>query len=247
MNFVSKFSNCLYYLRYYLRFLFIWIAKLHLFTNFAAEVFSFHITMAMTDNFNKSSFGVRVNKELIGNLIALLAHKCAPLCHTKLIKMMYLIDEKAIEDSGIPITWLDYKVWQYGPVAPAVFFFRDYFGDYVEGVRVEECGSTPVTIIKPLREFDDSEFSDYDLEIIDKVIEECKDKTARELVDLTHKAGGPWDVTKKRNDLDFSIANISSVSVDMGVLVESSASKQARYKESCDHVAFMAAVKSKAV
>ena len=33
----------------------------------------------------------------------------------------------------------------------------------------------------------------------------------------------------------------------MGVLVESSASKQAHYKESCDHVAFMAAVKSKAV
>ncbi|MFK1819542.1 Panacea domain-containing protein [Bacteroides fragilis] len=159
--------------------------------------------MVMTDNFNQSSFGVRVNKELIGNLIALLAHKCAPLCHTKLIKMMYLIDEKAIEDSGIPITWLDYKVWQYGPVAPAVFFFRDYFGDYVEGVRVEECGSTPVTIIKPLREFDDSEFSDYDLEIIDKVIEECKDKTARELVDLTHKAGGPWDVTKKKKRPGF--------------------------------------------
>lgn len=193
------------------------------------------------------SLGVQVNKELVGNIIILLAEKCAPLYHTKLIKMLYLIDEKAIKDSGVPITWLDYKVWQYGPVDPAIFHIKDNFGEYVSAVVNSEYNGAFTTIIKPLRKFDDGELSDYDLDIINEVIEECKDKKACELVHITHKPGSPWDIAKKRNELDFSIANISDAKVDMGVLIESSPEKQARYKEAYDHMAFMSVLKSKVV
>ena len=61
--------------------------------------------------------GIQVNKDKIGNLIVLLAGRLKPLYHTKLIKLLYLIDEEAVKDGGIPITWLDYKAWQYGPVS----------------------------------------------------------------------------------------------------------------------------------
>jgi uncharacterized phage-associated protein len=193
------------------------------------------------------SLGVQVNKELVGNIIILLAEKCAPLYHTKLIKMLYLIDEKALKDSGVPITWLDYKVWQYGPVDPAIFHIKDNFGEYVSAVVNSEYNGAFTTIIKPLRKFDDGELSDYDLDIINEVIEECKDKKACELVHITHKPGSPWDIAKKRNELDFSIANISDAKVDMGVLIESSPEKQARYKEAYDHMAFMSVLKSKVV
>ena len=193
------------------------------------------------------SLGVQVNKELVGNIIILLAEKCAPLYHTKLIKMLYLIDEKAIKDSGVPITWLDYKVWQYGPVDPAIFHIKDNFGEYVSAIINSEYNGVYTTIIKPLRKFDDGELSDYDLDIINEVIEECKDKKACELVHITHKPGSPWDIAKKRNELDFSIANISDAKVDMGVLIESSPEKQARYKEAYDHMAFMSVLKSKVV
>lgn len=193
------------------------------------------------------SLGIQINKELVGNIIILLAEKCAPLYHTKLIKMLYLIDEKAIKDSGIPITWLDYKVWQYGPVDPAIFHINENFGEYVSSTVKNGYNGTPTTIISPLREFNDDELSDYDLDIINEVIEECKDKTACELVDLTHKPGSPWDIAKKRNDLDFSIANISDVRVDMRVLIESSPEKQECYKEAYDHMAFMRVVKSKSM
>lgn len=193
------------------------------------------------------SLGVQVNKELVGNIIILLAEKCAPLYHTKLIKMLYLIDEKAIKDSGVPITWLDYKVWQYGPVDPAIFHIKDNFGEYVSAIVNSEYNGVYTTIIKPLRKFDDGELSDYDLDIINEVIEECKDKKACELVHITHKPGSPWDIAKKRNELDFSIANISDAKVDMGVLIESSPEKQARYKEAYDHMAFMSVLKSKVV
>ena len=44
--------------------------------------------------------------------------------HTQLIKLLYLIDETAIKANGIPITWLDYKAWQFGPVAPETYYIK---------------------------------------------------------------------------------------------------------------------------
>ena len=192
-----------------------------------------------------NSLGVQGNKELVGNLIILLAKKCAPLYHTKLIKLLYLIDEEAIRERGIPITWLDYKVWQYGPVDPAVFYIRN-FSEYISSETTTSIdGNAATTIISPKKEFDDDEFSEYDLEIIEKTLVKYQNKTANELVNITHKEGSPWDLTKKENDLDFSIANISDVSIDMSRIVKNDPVKYANYKEAYEGMSFMSVLKSK--
>ncbi|MCA6026960.1 Panacea domain-containing protein [Bacteroides thetaiotaomicron] len=192
-----------------------------------------------------NSLGVQGNKELVGNLIILLAKKCAPLYHTKLIKLLYLIDEEAIRERGIPITWLDYKVWQYGPVDPAVFYIRN-FSEYISSETTTSIdGNAATTIISPKKEFDDDEFSEYDLEIIEKTLVKYQNKTANELVNITHKVGSPWDLTKKENDLDFSIANISDVSIDMSRIVKNDPVKYANYKEAYEGMSFMSVLKSK--
>ena len=192
-----------------------------------------------------NSLGVQGNKELVGNLIILLAKKCASLYHTKLIKLLYLIDEEAIRERGIPITWLDYKVWQYGPVDPAVFYIRN-FSEYISSETTTSIdGNAATTIISPKKEFDDDEFSEYDLEIIEKTLVKYQNKTANELVNITHKVGSPWDLTKKENDLDFSIANISDVSIDMSRIVKNDPVKYANYKEAYEGMSFMSVLKSK--
>ena len=192
-----------------------------------------------------NSLSVQGNKELVGNLIILLAKKCAPLYHTKLIKLLYLIDEEAIRERGIPITWLDYKVWQYGPVDPAVFYIRN-FSEYISSETTTSIdGNAATTIISPKKEFDDDEFSEYDLEIIEKTLVKYQNKTANELVNITHKVGSPWDLTKKENDLDFSIANISDVSIDMSRIVKNDPVKYANYKEAYEGMSFMSVLKSK--
>ena len=192
-----------------------------------------------------NSLGVQGNKELVGNLIILLAKKCAPLYHTKLIKLLYLIDEEAIRERGIPITWLDYKVWQYGPVDPAVFYIRN-FSEYISSETTTSIdGNAATTIISPKKEFDDDEFSEYDLEIIEKTLVKYQNKTANELGNITHKVGSPWDLTKKENDLDFSIANISDVSIDMSRIVKNDPVKYANYKEAYEGMSFMSVLKSK--
>ena len=51
-----------------------------------------------------------------------LSERISPIYHTQLIKLLYLIDEEAVKDDGVPVTWLDYKAWQYGPVAPDTYY-----------------------------------------------------------------------------------------------------------------------------
>lgn len=193
-----------------------------------------------------ASLGLQVNKELIGNLIILLADKCAPLYHTKLIKMLYLIDEQAIKDSGVPITWLDFKVWQYGPVDPAIFFIKKNFESYIALKDEINSYGKHSTIILPRKEFSDEEFSEYELEIVNKVITEFKDKTTSQLVDITHKAGSLWDITRKEHNLVFSsIANISDVSIDMSRLVKDDPQKYSNYMEAAERMSFLSVLHSK--
>lgn len=193
-----------------------------------------------------ASLGIQVNKELIGNLMILLANKCAPLYHTKFLKMLYLIDEEAVKDNGVPITWLDYKAWQYGPVDPAIYFdLNTYFSDYILLRNSISCQGDSTVIIEAKKEFDDNEFSEYDLEVINKVIEKYKNRTAAQLVTITHEPGGLWDLTSRENDLDFSsVANVSNVSIDMSRLVKNDSKKYVSYKEAFDKMGFMSVLRS---
>lgn len=185
---------------------------------------------------------MKINKELIGNLIILLSEKCAPLCHTKLLKLLYLIDEEAVSDSGIPITWLDYKVWKFGPVDPAIFYIESNFDEYIKLDRNDGYNGNVVSYINPKKAFNDAKFSDYDIRIIEKVIEEHGHKKASELVDLTHKSGSPWDIAKKENIIDFSIAGVSEISIDMSRIVKGNEEKYANYSEAEDIAIFRSAL-----
>ena len=57
--------------------------------------------------------GIKVNKDKIGNLMVYLSERISPIYHTQLIKLLYLIDEEAVKDDGVPVTWLDYNCLLY--------------------------------------------------------------------------------------------------------------------------------------
>jgi uncharacterized phage-associated protein len=189
------------------------------------------------------SLGILANKDKIGNLMILLAEKLNPLYHTKLIKLLYLIDEAAVKDDGIPVTWLDYKVWQYGHVAPETFFIKDnnhLFAGYVNTIKEENK-----MIITPAVEFKVDSFSEYELEIIDKVIAKYKNYSAEELVTLTHEKDSLWSITKQENDIDFenSLANISDVSIDLKRLIIGDKQKLSNYEGAREMMYFNLPVK----
>ena len=184
------------------------------------------------------SIGILANKDKIGNIMILLAERLKPLYHTKLIKLLYLIDEAAVKDDGIPVTWLDYKVWQFGPVAPETFYIKD--GDHLFTNYISTIKSDKGTIIVPLVHFDRTLFSEYELEIIDKIISKYGTLTSEELVILTHEQESLWNTTKQENDIDFvnSPANISNVSIDLKRLIAGDKQKLSNYEGAYEMMCF---------
>ena len=69
----------------------------------------------------------------IGNLLSYLTLKNSSLSLTKALKLLYLIDEISVLESGSPITFLDYKVWENGPVAHELYDELKYGRKIVQG------------------------------------------------------------------------------------------------------------------
>lgn len=177
--------------------------------------------------------GMTVNKDLIGNLIIYIADYCkkysTPLYHTKLLKLLYFVDEESVRQTGTPITWLDYEVWQKGPVSSEVYFSKlsgtNMFDKYVDFVE----RSKKYLVVKK-RSFDDNNFSEMDLDIINKVLDEYGNKNSEELINISHKEGSLWSKKVAENNIRFSSNNhTSNVTIDFGQLISGDKFKQFNY------------------
>ena len=127
----------------------------------------------------------------IGNSIIYLTDKIGELSKTKALKLIYILDELSIKKSGIPFFNLKYKVWKFGPVSEEIFIDLSsettLLKNYIE--RTSEDGTT---LIKPVKDFNDDEFSDNDIDLLDYVIATFGNKTAKDLVSFTHRQNSPW-------------------------------------------------------
>jgi uncharacterized phage-associated protein len=113
------------------------------------------------------------NLDKIGQLIIYLVDKIEEKYRqkvylTKLLKLFYIIDETAIKETGAPVTGLDYRVWKMGPVAYEVY--KDLMHDHSEKVsffaKAKKEGQDESALIQSVSTFDDSEFSDYEINLM---------------------------------------------------------------------------------
>lgn len=160
--------------------------------------------------------------EKIGNAIVYLSAKIPQLSKTKLLKLLYILDEISIKKSGIPFFNLTYKLWKLGPVSQELFIdlssetklLDGYIEKHVEGEKV---------YIKAKTTFNDDEFSDNDIELLDFVIDKYGCQTAKNLVSYTHRENSPWYKTAVKENVLESLKNESINStdfiIDMGQLI----------------------------
>lgn len=169
------------------------------------------------------------NKNLIGNLIIYIANKCKPLYHTKLLKLLYLIDEEAVREKGTPITWLEYNIWKLGPVSKDVYFSKVQNCNFFESYFTYSESNKSFRIV-PKKQFDDSDFSSKDLEIVENVLNAYGHKTATELIKLTHRKGSLWDKKVEEKNIKFSEENTTSTeTVDFLDLIKDDTLKKMSY------------------
>ena len=179
----------------------------------------------------------RILNNKIGNILSFLATQAEPLYMTKALKLLYLIDETAARQSGSPITWLDYKVWKNGPVAPEIYYELKnnqvtFFGaekialdTFIKIERKRNFKTRSQTDIKitPLTTYDFSQFSEFEENIVRSVAANYGHFSAPELIALLHAEGSRWHqiVTDFNLEQHFKLrSDTSDYSIDFVDLIE---------------------------
>lgn len=180
---------------------------------------------------------VTLNTDKIGNLLIYLIDRIAetykqPAFVTKLLKLMYIIDETAVKETGSPVTGLDYRVWKMGPVAYEVYkdLMHDnsrLFSFYVEGKkRTSQQSGSDYVIVQSVNSFNDSEFSDYEIELMDKVVQDYGYLNSPALIDHLHGENSLWAKVVNENKLVFESQATSDFTIDLGEAVEDDFKKE---------------------
>ena len=176
-------------------------------------------------------FPEKLNQNKIGNLIAMLAMKIPNLYSTKVLKMLYLIDETSVKETGLTVTDLNYKVWIKGPVPVPVYFdllhedsiLKEYFDTKRVCITNNKKAAIQITP-KENTTIDDSEFSEYELELIERIVNEFGDWSTTKLIKHLHKEGSAWKKVVDDNNLDELFAvdevNVTNYPIDFASLIK---------------------------
>ncbi|MEY3241849.1 MAG: hypothetical protein RIR11_3288 [Bacteroidota bacterium] len=173
----------------------------------------------------------------IGTVIRHFASEIQHLSLTKLLKLLYIADENAMRETGIPITWLEYRVWKHGPV-PADIYQEIKHGekmtigehlisldDYIS-IEKKDSPKRPEqedVFILPKGQDDLSSLSSYEIELLNRVIKDFGGTNAAELVNYLHREDSLWYKAVKENKLDINFElyqNTSNHIIDFSDLIE---------------------------
>lgn len=130
-------------------------------------------------------------REKLANTIIYFAEKVPNISKTKLIKLLYLLEEFYVKKHNIPFLDIDFEVWQAGPVNRETYIELSDKPIILKGYIERSCDAEN-TYITPIKKFSDDEFSDDEIEMMDFIITHFNDKTAKELVDYVHRPGSAW-------------------------------------------------------
>ena len=170
----------------------------------------------------------------VGNAIVYLSNKIPSLSKTKALKLIYILDELSIKKSGIPYFNLKYKVWKFGPVSEEIFIDLSSETTLLKKY-IERSSEEGTTVINPISEFNDDEFSDNDIDLLDFVVERFGQQTAKDLVSYTHRKNSPWHNTASENSvlelLENEEINNTELLIDMGLLVNHDERKKMVYND----------------
>lgn len=154
-----------------------------------------------------------INNEKIGFILNYLSTNIEYLSMTKALKLLYIIDETSIKETGSPITWLDYKVWEMGPVAVDIYneIKRNeiicYQGkeltvsDYIN-LNVVDNGGREEIYLKAKVDFNDRIFNNYELNLLDIVVFKFGNWNAHDLIKYLHEENSLWHKTVKEHNLE---------------------------------------------
>jgi uncharacterized phage-associated protein len=182
-----------------------------------------------------------LQNDKIGSLLNYLSANIQRLSMTKALKLLYLIDETAYARTGVPVTWMDYKVWEMGPVAEELYdelrqgryLFengkRVSLEDYIKTTKESDQQGGVFIIIEPVGTANMEGFSIFEKELIDNIIDRFGTYTSAQLIKLLHEEDTLWHKEVKDNNLalNFTVyGKKSNHTIDFSPLIKDDPIKQ---------------------
>lgn len=181
---------------------------------------------------NTGSIYTKEQIDKLGNALIFLCQKIGPVSKTKLLKLVYLIEETSVKKYGIPFFNIRFDTWHLGPVSRDLYveitgetFLLD---KYIDKQNVNGA----VNIIAK-KDFCDDEFSDNEIMLMDQIAVMFKYTSAEDLVKLTHRKHSPWYITAVENGLlipfQKGFATTSDAEIDLSRIIAGDDEKSHRY------------------
>lgn len=173
----------------------------------------------------------------IGNILCYFAAEIDNLSLTKALKLLYILDETAVKETGAPITWLEYKVWKNGPVADEIYkelhhnqklCIQDKTISIDEFISITHKESSfPKnqfdTYLHPKKAYDFSEFSDYEIGLLNQIVTKYGTLSAKKLVEILHQEDSLWHKVVQQHGLQVNFELFKATSnytIDFTELIE---------------------------
>lgn len=168
----------------------------------------------------------------LGNTLIYLSNGVSELSKTKILKLLFLIEEDSIKKHGYPFLGFNFELWQFGPVLKEVHTDLSsetlyFLGDYIKRDPYDQ------SLYQAAAKFNDDEFSDWDMEILDNMVAFAKNKIARDFVAITHAEGSLWKKTAIKygvlEDLESKKIPTTDYLIDFSMLFEDNQELKERY------------------
>jgi len=178
----------------------------------------------------------------IGNTLIYLASNVGELSKTKILKLLFLLEESSVKRFGYPFFGLNFQIWKLGPVLKEVYIdlsedSPNLLKNFIEKDAFDD------KIYNAKGEFNDDQFSDNDIYLLEKIKDFARHKTAKDLINHTHKENSLWRKTAIKNgilqELESEDVNSTEYVIDFSLLFENDEILKERYLESLENLEFI--------
>lgn len=200
----------------------------------------------------------RINNDKISNVLNYFASQIDYLSMTKTLKLLYILDETSIKETGTPVTWLDYKVWENGPVAidvyneikhQEVYCYQGKELSLLKSIQLEKKfnsdRNSEEVFLKPNGNFDETIFNRYELNLLNTIVFKYGNWNATQLIEFLHEEGSLWHKMVSEHNLINHFQQIgkrTNHSIEFNDLLEDNTILQMAAKSSFDALSFQESI-----
>lgn len=154
------------------------------------------------------------NREKLLNALVYFSKNTNFCGKTKLFKLLYFLDFIHFRETGKSVTGLNYYAWDKGPVPQDLFHELKQpdkdLKDTIALLKQSDDEDDKLCKVISKRPFDPKYFSKREKKIMEHLSFVFKEALAKDMVEITHLTGTPWDKTMKERgpgkQIDYSLA-----------------------------------------